>query len=312
MVAGLTMRSNSSAVRNLRISIGPDSLRVWPVAGRVDASLQSTIALFADLTVRLHISLDDNELLVRFIGAPDEGRGPIARAVVSALTPEASSLGASIANTLHDMKNQIAAARQASAGTATLTRTQRLGREFTASRHVDHAKALARQLQAAGSLQTSSEGVTELSAYLRSYGALLLERLPREFHVITRPPRTAVAVPVDEATLSAILDNLAKNTQEALPDGGTIELTAACEDAVVHIEFFDDGPGVPDAVVDALQSGRTVQSTKTAGNGLGLVGVRNLVHRVGGTLAYVADRGGACWRLSLPVAESTAAGGTES
>ena len=135
-----------------------------------------------------------------------------------------------------------------------------------------------------------------------------LERLPAEFYVITRPPRAAVAVAVDEASLSAILDNLVKNTQEALHDGGTIELSAECGDAVVQIEFSDDGPGVPDAVVNALESGRSVQSTKITGNGLGLVGVRNLVRRAGGRLTYVADRGGACWRVSLPVVESSVAG----
>lgn len=82
---------------NLRISAGPDALRISPLAGRVDTALESTIALFADLTVRLNISLDDSALLVRFIGAPNEGSGPFARAVASALQrPQQLNAGARV------------------------------------------------------------------------------------------------------------------------------------------------------------------------------------------------------------------------
>ena len=116
-------------------------------------------------------------------------------------------------------------------------------------------------------------------------------------------PKSRVPVAVDNARLGAILDNLVKNTQEALPGGGTIELSATAADGFARIEFSDDGPGVPDNVVDAVSAGQSVQSTKLSGNGLGLLGIRNLVRHAGGAFTYITGRPGACWQITLPVSD---------
>ena len=117
---------------------------------------------------------------------------------------------------------------------------------------------------------------------------------------------------MDDVHLGVILDNLVKNTMEALPDGGTIELSATVDDDVMCIEFTDDGPGVPDTVVEAVCSGQSVQTTKLSGNGLGLLSIRNLVRCAGGALTYVTGRSGACWRITLPVSDDESAEGDKS
>jgi C4-dicarboxylate-specific signal transduction histidine kinase len=243
--------------------------------------------------------LSDNTVNVSFVEL-EGARGPIARAVAAALEPRDTSLSASIANTLHDMKNQIVAARQANTVSSDTGRTQRLNRQHAASAHLDEAKVLARQLQVAGSLPRVTEGATELRTFLRSYCARLLDRLPVEFSVIPPGPHSPTTVSVDESSLAAILNNLVKNTQEALPSGATVTFEIGGDTKMAHVEMSDDGPGVPDDVVEALRSNRPVQSSKIRGNGLGLVGVRNLIRRVGGSLEYVTGRNGACWRISLP------------
>ena len=50
------------------------------------------------------------------------------------------------------------------------------------------------------------------------------------------------------------------------------------------IKVADDGPGVPDDVFQALQSGGRVMSTRAGGNGLGLLSVQTLLRRAGGNI----------------------------
>ena len=72
--------------------------------------------------------------------------------------------------------------------------------------------------------------------------------------------------PAARAGEGPVVDGIVLEAQFALPDGGTIQLSATVEDGLVHIEFTDDGPGVPASVIDALSSGQSVQSTKLSGN----------------------------------------------
>jgi dsRNA-specific ribonuclease len=296
----------------LEISIAPNSLRIKPRVPPIDGSVVSAVVLSSDVTPMVDIAVDGDTLAVDLAGTARESDGPVADAVISALSPEPSSFNSSVANTLHDMKNEIVASRDAAAAAHRLSGTQRLSRELHASEHLDQAKVLARQLEAVGLLHTTSIGITDLSSYLRNYGARLLQRLPVEIQVITKGPTSPVVVSMDEANLSAILDNLVRNAQEALPNGGTVELSASTDGRVAHVEICDDGPGVPVSVVDALRSGQSVQSTKLTGNGLGLVGVRTLIRRAGGEFTCIADRPGACWQITIPLSDPAAVDGADS
>lgn len=286
----------------VHVEINGPSMRAIPDSGDPDAAMPELVELFADLTISVEVYMQATALHVRLLKAVRDDDGPVVTAVKGALTAEPSSLYSSIANALHDMKNQIAAARQSGNIPAGLSRTDRLHRELIASQHLDRAKLLATQLQAAGSLATASTGTTELSAYLRSYGADLLRRLPAKLRIAVNSPATPVTVELDNAHLAAILDNLVKNALEALPDGGTVDLSATGDTVDAYIEVSDDGPGVPGHIIDAVSAGRAIQSTKLNGNGLGLLGIRNLVCRVGGSLTYISDHPGACWRITLPLA----------
>lgn len=292
----------------VEVRLTPGSLLIEPASGPVDIGFAKTVALFENLTTRLEARLTANGLLIEFLGSmPDAGR-PIMRAVLDCLAPDPTALDSSIANTLHDMKNQLDASRQQSAGVSKdLGRTAQLKRELIASEHLDAAKTLARQLEAAGAFTAVIRGSTELSAYLRSYGGRLLERLPAKIHIAVQSPAQPVDVAVDETYLAAILDNLIKNSFEALPDhGGTIELIGSTEKGVAIIEVGDSGPGIPDATIASLQAGGSVRSTKLNGNGLGLVGVRDMSRRARGDLTYVGDTDGARWWIELPLLEQDA------
>jgi signal transduction histidine kinase/dsRNA-specific ribonuclease len=233
------------------------------------------------------------------IDAPDEV-GPVLRSVVAASRPVPEPYSNAVADLLHDLKNQMIAARQAPIAPSA-NRTARLAQQAAASAHLDQAVAMGRRLGAVASLLGPPGGEpTELRSFMRQYSMLLLARLPETISFVMPPtPGDAVNVALDEASLTAILDNLIKNAIEVMPTGGAIKLDWASDPEDAIIEVADDGPGLPDAVVRELQSGGRIMSTKTGGNGLGLLSVQTLLRRAGGDLT-VSNKSGTAWLLSVP------------
>ncbi|WP_406400707.1 ATP-binding protein [Streptomyces sp. NBC_00879] len=227
--------------------------------------------------------------------------GPITQAIVAALHPRPEPYRAAVADLLHDLKNQLVAARLASSQPAE-GRTAQLHQQLTASRHLDEAHALALRLQAAtSSLKAAGSESVELGGFLRQYAAAVLPRLPGSISLSVPEARLAVHVALDARALTAALDNLVGNAIEALRDGGAITLAWTADEYEAIVEIADDGPGLPPEVAAALDSGDRVRSTKPGGNGLGLLGVHSLLGRVGGQLSRVPTSSGTAWLITLPV-----------
>ena len=104
-------------------------------------------------------------------------------------------------------------------------------------------------------------------------------------------------VRADAGKLRQVLLNLCKNAFEAMPDGGTLTVSADRTAVGVMIEVRDTGPGIPaDADVFA-----PFTSTKVDGSGLGLPIARQIVEAHQGTLAYDCPAtGGTVFRIQLP------------
>ncbi|MGW9193060.1 ATP-binding protein [Micromonospora chersina] len=268
-----------------------------------DDHVQFLIRVWGELSHRVPVEARPEGVVVG-LPRPEHGRrGPVQSAVEVALQPGASPLSAAIANLLHDLKNQVLAARQA-ARTRGGGRTSELERRAAASRHLDQASALAQRVRAATSLLAApSEQTTELSDFMRRYSAATLLQLPANVSLV--PPRTTgeATAALDEPSLLALLNNLIKNSVEAMPQGGTITLEWIHDNQVAVLEVADDGPGVPRLVQNALTSGRRIESSKPGGNGLGLLGVRALLRRVGGDLELVSATSGTRWHLTVPLAQ---------
>lgn len=118
-----------------------------------------------------------------------------------------------------------------------------------------------------------------------------------------------VEVPGDPLGLRHALRNLIENAIKFGADGGVVNVRVwtSRESAVVTVE--DDGPGVPDAVMDRIfdryfrvEGSRT---RRAGGSGLGLAIVREIARAHGGDIA-VRPRAprGSSFELSLPRAET--------
>jgi two-component system sensor histidine kinase PilS (NtrC family) len=108
----------------------------------------------------------------------------------------------------------------------------------------------------------------------------------------------------DPAEIRQILWNLMINAMQAMPEGGTLSVTACPERldgeaSVVRIEIGDTGCGIDAADLDKIWE--PFYTTKERGSGLGLAIVRRIVENHGGAVAVRSDaRSGTQFSIRLP------------
>lgn len=127
--------------------------------------------------------------------------------------------------------------------------------------------------------------------------------LPAGITLRTACSATLPLVVVDPSQIRQVLWNLLRNAAEAMPRGGTIDVTAApVSDApAVTIAVTDDGPGVEDDANVFVP----FYTTRPQGTGLGLAIVERIVRDHGGHVSVTNVSGrGACFRLQLPLTSS--------
>ncbi|MBC7964210.1 MAG: PAS domain S-box protein [Steroidobacteraceae bacterium] len=121
-------------------------------------------------------------------------------------------------------------------------------------------------------------------------------------------------VNADEGQLCQVFSNLLINAKQAMPDGGTVIVTAKnlkvrsgdrlplASGTYVQIDIADQGGGIP-----SEQLGKIFDpyfTTKASGTGLGLTTVYSIIKRHGGHISVTSELGyGTVFSLFLPVVE---------
>jgi two-component system sensor kinase FixL len=114
-------------------------------------------------------------------------------------------------------------------------------------------------------------------------------------------PSDLPSVIADADKLKQVFLNLCNNAVEAMPNGGELTLRAASDDHRAVIEVADTGAGIPEGV----DIWAPFVTTKSAGTGLGLMIVQNIVMAHQGTIEYASEVGrGTTFRLTLPLRSS--------
>lgn len=109
---------------------------------------------------------------------------------------------------------------------------------------------------------------------------------------------------IDPAHLRQILLNLILNAAQALPDGGTVTLSAYRSQAQVRLEVSDDGVGMDEAT--RAQVLQPFFSQRSGGTGLGLPITAELVRSNGGDLTVLSELGvGTHMIMNFPHNEAT-------
>lgn len=118
---------------------------------------------------------------------------------------------------------------------------------------------------------------------------------------ITTATERPLALLGDESSLQRMVINLVLNAAEATGPGGRIDVRLVSEGGEARLEVHDDGPGVPEERRPLIFE--AFETSKPEGSGLGLFSVQRIagLHR-GRVEALSSELGGACFRVSLPLA----------
>jgi two-component system sporulation sensor kinase A len=97
------------------------------------------------------------------------------------------------------------------------------------------------------------------------------------------------SVSMDPLKIRRVLDNLVRNAVEAMPDGGTLGVSAVCDGDVVFVRVRDTGTGIPEELMPELF--KAFVTTKPQGMGLGLAYCKRAVEAHGGTIVAQSKAG---------------------
>jgi nitrogen fixation/metabolism regulation signal transduction histidine kinase len=106
----------------------------------------------------------------------------------------------------------------------------------------------------------------------------------------------------DQNQILRVFNNLIKNALQAIPGDrkGRIQITLSKTDSVCEISFQDNGTGIPTERQTRIFSPNF--TTKTAGMGLGLAMVKNIIDNSSGQIWFETDPGeGTTFYVSLPL-----------
>ena len=146
----------------------------------------------------------------------------------------------------------------------------------------------------------------QLNRWVQQAGGQLRAGLPRNVSLVLRLSPETWAVEVDPAQLEVLLEELVRNAEEAMPDGGTLTLATGnvvVDDAYVAAQrgvtpgayavlaVEDTGRGIAPAVLPRIFEPFFTTKPVGTGPGLGLSTCHGIAHRAGGGIGVQSSRG---------------------
>ncbi len=217
------------------------------------------------------------------------------------------SLGALAGGIAHDFNNLLTAI---TGYTSLIGETSRL--DDQASGFVSEVeKACARAKTLTRQLLTFSTGGMPIRAVASMHeiiqDAVSFAMLGSTLDCIIDIPDDLPAVNVDAGQFHQVFNNLIINARQAMPDGGTLRISARVlmdkpgAEQQIQINVADEGSGIPEDILDQIFD--PYFTTKSEGSGLGLAIIHSIVTKHGGAVVAESNAGGgAVFRLTIPTA----------
>ena len=114
------------------------------------------------------------------------------------------------------------------------------------------------------------------------------------------PVVAALPVYVDADLVKQAILNIVLNGVQAMPEGGTLKMSARKTESAAIIEISDQGPGIPKDIQDKIFN--LYFTTKKAGSGIGLAMTYRVLQLHNGALEFETEQGkGTTFRLQVPL-----------
>ncbi|MEM2601381.1 MAG: PAS domain-containing protein [Candidatus Bathyarchaeia archaeon] len=157
--------------------------------------------------------------------------------------------------------------------------------------------------------------VSDLQDYARPIKPELVETDLREFaedilSSLSIPEKVKVIIDVergfklmiDPGLMKRVFLNMITNAIQAMPDGGSLKISASMDDGMASISFEDTGVGIPRENLDKLF--KPLFTTKAKGQGFGLAVCKRIVEAHGGTIGVESELGkGSKFTIKIPIME---------
>lgn len=151
-------------------------------------------------------------------------------------------------------------------------------------------------------IQFEKENIEEIIAYTLSITQQMAERQGINIETMIEGPLPPIDC--DGKQLKQVFINLIKNSIEAMPDGGKIQINLKVLDKkklVVAIQ--DEGDGIPEEIL--LNLGEPFYTTKKDGTGLGLMVTKQIINEHKGEVKFGnTGKKGALVKVILPIAQN--------
>ena len=117
---------------------------------------------------------------------------------------------------------------------------------------------------------------------------LLTLNVPASIKVVEQVNNSSVFL-VDSAKMQRVFTNLMKNAVDAMPKGGTLEITSRQSGGDFSVTFSDTGVGIASDTINKLFT--PLFTTKAQGMGFGLSISKRIVEAHGGSINVVSAVG---------------------
>ncbi len=215
-------------------------------------------------------------------------------------------IGTMASGVAHDLNNiltplvvAVPMLREAGVGTRALGLLQAI--EASAER----ATGVLRQLLEFGRGRRNGDRLrVDAGAVLREVSEFVAETFPRDLRVTCRVADALPAVLGDATQLHQLLLNLCVNARDAMPAGGTLDLSATAVGlGTVRLSVADSGTGIAPEIRAKIFDPFFTTKDVGRGTGLGLATVQSIAHSHGGTVAVSSRVGeGTRFDIDLPAA----------
>ncbi len=173
------------------------------------------------------------------------------------------------------------------------------------------AAELTSQLLAFSRQRPATPTTVDVAETVVGVRAMLERLLGADLELIVRAEADVVPVVADRGQLEQVVVNLAINARDAMPDGGTLRITAETvhPDEAPHacITVADTGTGIAPELLENIFEPFFTTKEMGDGTGLGLASVHGTVTQAGGRIAVESTLGrGSTFRVFLPAAPDDA------